>query len=60
LDIRKKPKGLHVKDHYIQQKELNLFKELQPEVQAEEELKASIGWLSNFKNIKRLVSRRQT
>jgi transposase-like protein len=58
--LEKNAKGLRVKDHYIQQKALNLFKELHPDVQAEEEFKASTGWLSNFKNRKRLVSRRQT
>jgi hypothetical protein len=45
LDIRKKAKGLLFKDHHIQQEELNLFRELHPEVQAGEEFKASIGWL---------------
>jgi hypothetical protein len=36
-----------------------LFKELHPEVQAVEEFKAATGWLSNFKNRKCIVSRRQ-
>jgi hypothetical protein len=36
-----------------------LFKELHTDVQAEEEFKASTGWLSNFKNRKSLVSTRQ-
>jgi Tc5 transposase DNA-binding domain len=52
--------GLRVKDHYIQQKALKLFKELHTDVHAGEEFKASTGWLSNFTNRKRLVSRRQT
>jgi Tc5 transposase DNA-binding domain len=39
---------------------LNLFKELHPDMQAEEEFKASRGWLSNFKNRQHLVSRRHT
>jgi hypothetical protein len=41
LDIKRNAKGLHIKDHYIQQKALNLFKELHTDVQAEEEFKAS-------------------
>jgi hypothetical protein len=43
LDIRKHAKGLCVKDPCIQQKALNLFNELHPEVQAGEEFKASKG-----------------
>jgi Tc5 transposase DNA-binding domain/Helix-turn-helix domain len=46
--LEKNAKGLGVKDHYIQQKALNLLKELHTDVQAEEEFKASTGWLSNF------------
>jgi transposase len=55
--LEKNAKGLCVNDHYIQQKALNLFKELHTDVQTEEEFKAST---SNFKNRKCLVSRRQT
>jgi transposase-like protein len=58
--LEKNAKGFCVKDHYIQQKALNLFNELHTDVQAEEEFKASTAWLSNFKYRKRLVSRRQT
>jgi Tc5 transposase DNA-binding domain len=49
VGYRKNAKGLCVKDHCIQQKALNLFEELHPEVHAGEEFKASTGWLSNFK-----------
>jgi Tc5 transposase DNA-binding domain len=41
--LEKNAKGLCVKDHYIQQKALNLFKELHTDVQGEEEFKASTG-----------------
>jgi hypothetical protein len=43
LDIRKNAKGLCVKDPCIQQKALNLFNELHPEVQAGKEFKSSKG-----------------
>jgi hypothetical protein len=55
--FRKNAMGLCAKDHVIQQKTLNLFKVLSPEVQAGEEFKTPPGLLSNFKNRKRLVSR---
>jgi Tc5 transposase DNA-binding domain len=56
----KNSKGLNVRDQYIQQKALNIFSELFPDLTATVDFKASNGWLAYFKGRKHLVSSRQT